>query len=362
MNPIKRSLTVALLLSAVVGMSATASAQTEEPVDLEALYQEIDATIGESPHFVKERVLKIDDCRRKLQAEQSAEKRLELAEKLFSLFQPYRNDSALYYIEQCINLADSLKRPDLEGRFRAQMAHRCSGIRMYSEAFEQLKLIRKSALDQVGLSYYYGAWMHLYGELGSYTERPGMQQVYYDQQNAYRDSVLMVAPEGTDDWYHMKMDILNGRRYYQEALQFSNRWIRNAPPNSHARAFAAFYRSMVYSNLHNEEQTRYWLGRSAIEDIKCGVMDQASLLFLAEHLANDGDIERAQRYLEFSKKCNDYFCHHMRSYQVNSVIAIIEKSREAAEERASLWFTVSMVVTALLLLTLIIVIIRKIKK
>ena len=227
---------------------------------------------------------------------------------------------------------------------------------------EQLKLIRKSALDQVGLSYYYGAWMHLYGELGSYTERPGMQQVYYDQQNAYRDSVLMVAPEGTEDWYHMKMDILNGRRYYQEALQFSNRWIRNAPPNSHARAFAAFYRSMVYSNLHNEEQTRYWLGRSAIEDIKCGVMDQASLLFLAERLANDGDIERAQRYLEFSKKCNDYFCHHMRSYQVNSVIAIIEKSREAAEKRASLWFTVSMVVTALLLLTLIIVIIRKIKK
>lgn len=233
---------------------------------------------------------------------------------------------------------------------------------MYSEAFEQLKLIKKSALDQDGLAYYYGAWMHLYGELGSYTERPGMQQVYYDQQNAYRDSVLMVAPEGTEDWYHMKMDILNGRRYYQEALQFSNRWIRNAPPNSHARAFAAFYRSMVYSNLHNEEQTRYWLGRSAIEDIKCGVMDQASLLFLAEHLANDGDIERAQRYLEFSKKCNDYFCHHMRSYQVNSVIAIIEKSREAAEKRASLWFTVSMVVIALLLLTLIIVIIRKIKK
>ena len=76
MNTIKRSLTVALLLSAVVGMSATASAQTEEPVDLEALYQEIDATIGESPHFVKERELKIDDCRHKLQAEQRAEKRL----------------------------------------------------------------------------------------------------------------------------------------------------------------------------------------------------------------------------------------------------------------------------------------------
>jgi hypothetical protein len=52
----------------------------------------------------------------------------------------------------------------------------------------------------------------------------------------------------------------------------------------------------------------------------------------------------------------------MRSYQVNSVTAIIEKSREAAEKRASLWFTASMVVIALLLLTLIIVIIRKIKK
>ena len=35
--------------------------------------------------------------------------------------------------------------------------------------------------------------------------------------------------------------------------------------------------------------TRYWLGRSALDDIKCAVMDQASLIKLAELLNQDGD-------------------------------------------------------------------------
>jgi hypothetical protein len=110
---------------------------------------------------------------------------------------------------------------------------------------------------------------------------------------------------------------------------------------------------MVYNKLGNHDMTCYWLGKSALGDIKNAVTNQASLLFLAEHLANDGDIDRARRYVEFSKDCNIAFCPFMRAYQINSVINVIEKSDDVAKQRYNLMLIIASVVTVLFLLTLI---------
>ncbi len=124
--------------------------------------------------------------------------------------------------------------------------------------------------------------MHIYGELASYTQRQNVRQSYFDKQNAYRDSVMTVAEEGTEEWFHLKMDILSAQRHFQDALAISNSWQKIVKRGTHESAYAAFYRSMVYSQLNNHDMTCYWLGKSALDDILCAVMDQASLLFLAE--------------------------------------------------------------------------------
>ena len=111
---------------------------------------------------------------------------------------------------------------------------------------------------------------------------------------------MMVADEGSEEWCHLKMDILTAKRHFQDALKVSNQWLKKVYNGTHEKAYAAFYRSMVYENLHNHDLTCYWFGISAIEDIRSGVMSQASLLFLAERLVEDGDYERAMRYMEFS--------------------------------------------------------------
>jgi hypothetical protein len=287
-----------------------------------------------------------------------------MAEKLFWLYEPYKNDSALHYAELCISLADSLHRADLTGRFRSLLAYQCSQTDMYAESLEQLRMVNKSALDQTGLVDYYHAWMHVYGELGLYTQRQDVRQKNYDLQNHYRDSVLMVVEEGTEEWYHLKMDILNARRQFQDALHLSNQWIKKVTENSHESAYAAFYRSMVYANLNNHDMVCYWLGKSALDDICCAVMNQASLLFLAERLADDGDIKRAHRYAEFAKECNLVFCPRLRAYQVNPFVKVVEKNSQATQSKANLILYIASIVIFLLLIVLIICIslVRKAKR
>ena len=239
------------------------------------------------------------------------------------------------------------------------MAYQCSNCNMYSEAFEQLSMVKRSALDQAGLIDYYTAWMHVYGELGSLTQIKNMRRHYFDLQDLYRDSVMMVAKEGSEDWLHLKMDILSARQSFQEALSINNQWLKRVHPNTHESAFAAFYRSIVYDKLQNHDQKCYWLGRSALEDIRCAVMNQASLLFLAEQLANDGDIDRARSYMEFTRYCNMFFLPRVRIYQINPYINILEKSCQAAEAKADNTLLIAAVVIGLLLVVLFVILIRK---
>ena len=313
-----------LLLIVVMGLGSTVLAQADESVDLDALYRQIDDAISQSPTYVAERERKIADWRNRLNKEKNVEKSVQMAEELFRLYQPYKNDSALYYAEVCISLADSLRRPDLAGRFRSMLAYQLSDADMLTESIEELRVIDKSTLDSVGLVNYYHAWMHVHGELGSITQRNAVRLNYYAQQDAYRDSVLMVADEGSEEWLHLKVDILCARQLYQDALELSGQWLQKVTDVTHESAYAAFYRSMIYDRLKNHDQTCYWLGKSALDDIRCAVMNQASLLFLAERLATDGDISRARRYAEFAKACNQTFCPRLRGYQVNSVINVIE--------------------------------------
>ena len=342
-----------LLLILVLGLAPTVMAQTEEPVDLDALYRQIDDAISQSPAYVAERERQIADWRKRLYKEENLEKSIHIAEELFRLYESYKNDSALYYAEVCIAVADSLRRPDLAGRFRSMLAYQCSNADLFTEAIEELHSVKKSALDSMGLVEYYHAWMHVYGELGSNTQRQAMRLKYFGQQDAYRDSVLMVADEDSEEWLHLKVDILCARQLYQDALELSSKWLQKVTDNTHEGAYAAFYRSMVYNRLKNHDMTCYWMGKSALDDIRCAVMNQASLLFLAEHLADDGDTGRAYRYAEFAKKCNQTFCPRLRTYQVDPVISVIEKNSQAKQARANRILIIASIVMALLIIALI---------
>ena len=308
-----------------VGTASSVSAQgIDEETNLSTLYQQIDEAIDHSPHYVAKRLKNIDDTRKLFASERSLEKRFTLAEQLFELYKPYKNDSALYAADLCISLADSLKRKDMVGLYLSQKAHQCSNAGMYVEALDLLKKVDRQALGPEELTKYYAAWMHVCGEIGSCSQQHDERWNYYGLQDSYRDSVLAVAEEGSEEYLHLKMDVLNARKQYQDALRVSDKWLKKVTDGTHENAFAAFYRSVVYDKLNNGRQVRYWLGKSALDDIKCAVYDQASLLMLAERLCEDGDYERAYRYVRFCEACNTAFSPQLRNYQVRYVANVME--------------------------------------
>lgn len=352
--------TVVFVLLTIIGAGSPLSAQeSDKEVDLQTLYQQIDDAIDHAPQFAAQRIRQIDETRRMLLSESSLEKRFALAEQLYELYKPYKNDSALYAADMCIALADSLHRKDMMGLYLSQKAHQCSNAGMYVTALDLLKRVDKQALDREGLTQYYAAWMHVCGEIGSNSQQHDERWSYYGLQDSYRDSVLAVAEKGSEEYLHLKMDVLSARQQYQDALNVSDIWLSKVADGTHENAWASFYRSMVYEKLGNNRQLRYWLGKSALDDIKCAVNDQASLFMLAERLCEDGDFERAYRYVRFCEACNTDFSPQLRNYQVRYVANVLEAVNKNSQARYSRLLTIACVGAFLFLIVVALLLFRR---
>ena len=346
----------------MMGVSPLSAQGNDKEPDLQALYQEIDDAIEHSPQYIAHRLGQIDDLHKLLLDESSLEKRLTLAERLFALYKPYKNDSALYFADLCVALADSLQQKNKVGLYLSLKAHQCSNVGMYVESLDLLKKIDKQSLEREGLTKYYAAWMHVCGEIGAYSQLEDERLKYFALQDGYRDSVLAVAEEGSEEYLHLKMDVLCARQQYQDALTVSDKWFGKVSNGTHEYAYAAFYRSVVYDKLGNKSQLRYWLGKSALDDIKCAVNDQASLFMLAERLCEDGDYNRAYRYVRFCENCNTVFSPQLRNYQVRYVANVMKASYQNSEARYSRLLMMACAVGLLLLGLVIWLLIKKGKK
>ena len=307
--------------------------QEEKDVDLEALYKQIDKAIEESPLYVQAKEEKIKDTYDLFMKAKNAENRLEIAEQLFWLYKPFKNDSAIHYAQLIVDLAKEVNRLAVSNRYRALLARQCSNAGMYVEASGILQKTDKTALDRQGLTDYFDACMHVCGEVAAYTLIPQIRDYYYAEQDHYRDSLLTVVDPASDNYLHLQMSALCARQQYQEALKVSDKWLNKTVSGTHEDAYAAYYRHIVYANIGNEKMVRYWLGKSAFDDVSCAVMDQAALINLAQLLNIDGDLDRSYRYIRFTWQCNSFFNTRMRANQISPVLNVIEKNYQDAIDR-----------------------------
>lgn len=331
------------------------SAQVHETkIDLELIYQRVDEAIAKSPQYVAEYKEKLDKQKAMFLGETDPEQKLKNGMLLFDMYRSFKNDSALYYVRRCITLADSLGNDAVAGHARTKMARQCSNSGMYIEAGELLKEVNPARLTSEGKVDYYEACNHLYGEIANYSLLPDVKARYYDLQRQYRDSLESVADESSNTYMMMKLWDLLGQNKVKEALKVSDIWINRVGVDTREDAMASYFRHIVYAYMGDSLMVRYWLGKSALADIKCAVMDQASLITLAEKANIDGETERSYRYIRFTWECNNFFNTRMRSSQITPVLNVIEQNyQDVSNRNTRILMIASLVFTSLTVLLIL---------
>ncbi len=333
-----------LLLFTFIASGLYVSAQD---YDIKAIYQQIDEAIEQSSQVVGEYEHQIADIRQQYQHSSRSEEKYQLAFRLYEQYKAFMNDSALFYLNEAEQWAGRQGQNALVGNCRALKAFQCSTVGYYTEAQTLLVNIDKQQLDSVGLRNYYKAQMHVYGELGYYSNIPSMKEGFFKNQTLYRDSLFSMIDHNDQDYLMYKIYELNDLKKFKEAHQLSNQWVKQVQPGSHDYAIACYY---SWLSCEDESEKRWWLAQSALYDVRNAVMDQASLLSLAEILNADGDLDRSYKYIRFTWDCNNRFNTRMRSWQITPILNVIENNYQKAVEHNTKVLRMSVVVVSVLAL------------
>ena len=351
---------IRLLLTSLFIASATLT--LAQGRDYKSLLLEIDQAIQQSPEIVGQYERQIEETRQQYLHARQPEEKYEQAFNLYELYKSFMNDSALYYLSEAMHWAQAAGAHGHEGaegreKWKARVgnclalkAFQCSTVGYYNEALAFLKSINKQQLDSIGLRNYYQSQMHVYGELGYYSIIPPMKEQYFKQQTVWRDSLFALLNHQDPDYLMYRIQELKSRQQLEEARKVADQWLSRISPDSREYAIACYYR---WLSSDDEDELRYWLSQSALSDVRHAVMDQASLLSLAELLNADGDLDRSYRYIRFTWDCNNRFNTRMRSWQITPILNVIENNYQQAMERNTRGLTMSIIaVSALALIVL----------
>lgn len=293
-------------------------------VNMDSLYRVLDAAIDSSSIYKKQKLDAISTLEKQYAAVRNDQDKYQFALSLYHEYIAFVNDSALNYIQVCMECAERMGRKDLQTQSELALAYQLADTGFYPEAEIHFKSISKDQLTDDMVITYLKGMNHLYGEMGYYSHDKRLRDQFFSKSAAFRDSLLQILPEDSYGYNALKSVELNNQGKTDEALKCSNKWLKLAKPGSRDYATMSFYRSEIFRNMGDTDMERYWLIMSALTDIRQAIMDQAALWSLANSLMNEeGDLDRAYKYMDFSWECISYFSTHMRSWLVTPILTRI---------------------------------------
>lgn len=311
-----------IILLIMLGLARIVSA--DEKPNLDSLYHQLDDAVEQLDHRLAERQEQINTLKVQYAKANEPMKHYLLAEDLFDAYCKLINDSALAYGKLCIKLADEMGRDDLKTKSYIRLAQQYVESGGYQEAQKYFRLVDTAQLNTVDMkAAYFEGLNHLYGELAFYSSDSDFKQQSYKLSDAYRDSIIALVDTTSILWLSKKVSLLFTRDQFEEAKHYSDIWMTKVEPETPDYAYMAYIRSEIYRRLNQHDMESYWLASSANSDLRCGIMDQASLWMLAGRLSSEGDLERAYRYVECSWRCATMFNAHLRSWQISPVLTVI---------------------------------------
>lgn len=280
------------------------------------------------------------------------------------LYIPYQCDSALFYLSQAANATDQISAKEA----KLYLIYLLASIGYYNEGFILSNNLQP--LPSVLLSQYYETLAHLHGEAFVYGKMEQLQQFHQQQAEAYKDSLFMVLQQKDltptyisrygwkeNEWLELKKrQLIQAReqRDYEQAIAISNQVLEYVAPNTHTYAIFAYETACVYNDMQDSVEYLAWLLRSSIADVRSGVCDNASSWTMASIMYEDGQLERAMKYIDYSQTNARFFNAKLRRLQINPLNNLISDTYQMQKEKMSRRLQWSVIGLIVLLATVIV--------
>jgi len=301
--------------------------------ELDSLFLDLDDKIKNSDTYIELKDNRIESLKaEKLKSDVSIEKIYSLNTLIYNEYRAYVSDSAIYYMNENLDIAYKLDDPKKINETSIEQALLFSALGMYKEALDILENVDRRYFDKQQLLNYYSAYRYIYAGLSAYTQNNRVKAQYYALSETYRDSLFNVASPTSEEYLRIKETLLREEGKIDEAMKINDERLSQAGIGTPYYALVTFHRSLLYRRMKDTDMEKKYLILSSISDIQSAIKDNASIPILSNMLMAEGNVDRAYRYVRFSlDNINDYNTR-LRSSEIISKQAIIDKAYQQKNE------------------------------
>lgn len=321
---------------------------------------QLDSEIAQSKNYEEAKEKRIIRLRRELSQSSSDAEAIDITNRLVTEFEAYNADSALYYIGMNLERPASRNFPGCYTRLLIKKADIYAHAGLFSDALTAIQRIPADSITPGLIEEYYATNSALYQYLSEYTVEHESSEVYEQKRSLYADSLNRVI--GPDSFNYLTYIATEKARNgaTAEAIEIISGHIDDYHIGMREYSILASTLAYIYKISGDDLNYKRFLTLSAISDVKGAVKENMSFREVATVMFEDGDVERANRYLKKSIADANFYSALLRNAQSSKLLPVIDEAYTTVQDeltsrlRRMVWITslLSMVLIVTILLIL----------
>lgn len=309
-----------LLLSMISAMSLHAVNEND------SLLRVLDKVISQRQLYTEKKQATINKLKKKRAEQNTPEELYRLNAEIIHQYESFICDSAEQYIHKNIELAKRIDNEEhlLESKLQLGFVYSLSGL--FVQANDIFKSIDCASLPNYLKAMYCWNCIRYYENLIKYTDDVRFSKEYLVAKEAYRDTVMIVLNEQSDEYIKEKAVKLQDKGHMEEALQILIKIYAKQKPDTHGYAMMAMGLARAYRLVENSELEEKFLILAAMTDTKLAVKENEALLTLAVNLYHKGDIDRAYNYIKVALADAIFYNSRFKNTVIARIHPIIENT------------------------------------
>ena len=329
-----------------------------EPADFKAAVDSLDILLQNRGYYQQRRSQSIDSIRATVPA--AGHDRPMACKRLADSYRRFNIDSALYYYDEALKSFPDSSSLDYKriGWAKSSIMPVNGLLHEGRELFESLK---PEAADSSIMREYYANGVGLYLYITDYYPRSVYKKKYGDIAFALNDSLLPYFQPGSDEYRLHKAfrDIYHGRNAL--AVGELNELLKQLTPedNMYVRVHAVL--ASYYTDEGRREEAGCHLALAAASDVITANQEFTALTQLGIMLYEDGDVDRAYRYLMQALESSVAAGSRLRTLENARRLPLISQAFGERDRRRTVWLVSAMIVlsAALAAIVVMMVIMRR---
>ena len=351
----RRWLAVAVLMAAVA-----LAGQAKGP------FARLDSLIAVQPHIVAEKETRLAQMKADLAAETTVLGRYGIMRRLYEEYAAYQYDSAYAYVSQCISLAQAMGDAARLNESRLNLAHILSTACLMEQARQSLAQIDTTQLTPDQFITYYRTRTDLLIYQAEYMQGTRYADEAVRQLIAVRQRVAALdGPKDNVSYLITRAESLADGGNQQQAIDLLATLLPRYKSGDRMYSIITSTMSFHYSQLDDRDKQMEYLIKSAESDLEGCIRENTSLRAIADRLFDEGDIDRAYRYMRVAVDDANFYGTRLRNIQASGIVPKILNAYQTKQEqgnRKMMWLLGVISLIALLLVGGVIAIYQLLKR